>query len=101
MSGAVSATLLLLPTAAFQAANAGGAQASGGFSVAAETSQQVSFHGSVGMKDDQTGDVSASRAKASKWDWEALTDFGNVHALIDAEQKKTPISQIRLAQKCL
>merc|ERR1711924_479351 len=30
------------------------------------------------------------RAKAPKWGWEALTDIGNLHGLIDLEQKRMP-----------
>merc|ERR1719337_363855 len=90
MSRVVFATLLLAPTAALLAANAGGTQASGGFSVATETSQQVNLHDSSTVAEDQSSSVSARRAKASKWDWEALTDIGNLHGLIDFEKKSTP-----------
>merc|ERR1719160_1531223 len=78
--------MLLVPTvqAALRVADAGGVQASAGFSVAAETSGQLS------QSDDQSGGVSASRAKASKWDWEALTDLGNLHGRIDWETKRNP-----------
>merc|ERR1711937_1049259 len=65
-------------------------QASGGFSVATETKQQVSLHDSSSVADNQSDGVAAKRAKASKWDWEALTDIGNLHGLIDFETKRSP-----------
>merc|ERR1719281_1277573 len=88
--GGTFVALLLVPVVALQVASKDVTQASGGFSVATETKQQVSLHDSSSVAVSQSDGVAAKRAKASKWDWEALTDIGNLHGLIDFEKKSTP-----------
>eukprot|EP00746_Dinoflagellata_sp_MGD_P161792 gnl/MRDRNA2_/MRDRNA2_89069_c0_seq1.p1 gnl/MRDRNA2_/MRDRNA2_89069_c0~~gnl/MRDRNA2_/MRDRNA2_89069_c0_seq1.p1 ORF type:complete len:171 (+),score=32.23 gnl/MRDRNA2_/MRDRNA2_89069_c0_seq1:66-578(+) len=90
MSRAATFAALILVPAIARLSNSGGTLASGGFSVATETAQRVTLHDSSSSAEDQSDSVTAKRAKASKWDWEALTDIGNLHGLIDLEQKRMP-----------